>query len=94
MASQHAIPQIPGSPVPGCFLAQSPVKSIRIVSLGWSAHVVVNAIYFGLTLYKSVTSVPFAGLTSRESWKLAPLLRLFIRDGTVYFLIILGECRK
>ncbi|KDQ62364.1 hypothetical protein JAAARDRAFT_457972 [Jaapia argillacea MUCL 33604] len=79
MASQHTLPQ-------------TPVKSIWIVSLGWGVHVVVNAIYFGLTLYKFVTSIPLAGLTSRESCKLAPLLRLFIRDGTVYFLIILGEC--
>ncbi|KDQ62365.1 hypothetical protein JAAARDRAFT_457719 [Jaapia argillacea MUCL 33604] len=92
LASEQTIPQMPGLPVTGCFLSQTPAKHTWLIAIGWAVHVAINAIYFGLTLYKFVASVSGAGLNPRESWKLAPLLSLFIRDGTVYFLIIFGMC--
>ncbi|KZT23434.1 hypothetical protein NEOLEDRAFT_545077 [Neolentinus lepideus HHB14362 ss-1] len=91
LASERATPRTSGFPVQGCFLTLTPPRRNGLVIVGWTCHVGVNAIFFGLTMCKFMRTVGAQGFSVLEARTVAPLFHLFLYDGAFYFLIIFAS---
>ncbi|KDQ56699.1 hypothetical protein JAAARDRAFT_207789 [Jaapia argillacea MUCL 33604] len=87
--SESQVPPIPGLSVPGCYLSLSAPTAIWSTYVGWLVHAFVNTVYFALTMHKFVKGIRWSDYNLRQFEQFAPLLSLFVRDGTFYFFIIL-----
>ncbi|KAF8905944.1 hypothetical protein CPB84DRAFT_1844584 [Gymnopilus junonius] len=75
----------PGTPILGCLTA--PNLRGDGVTIGWVVSIIGAVIYFFMTVakfYQSAVEARRCGYTMR----FPPLAKAFIRDGTVYFLVI------
>ncbi|KAF8464782.1 hypothetical protein JB92DRAFT_2838767 [Gautieria morchelliformis] len=90
----QTIPQSAALPIPGCVAHGDPRSNLLVVA--WIPKVLADLIFFVLTLVKFIQVVRrLSGTTLstifREGNKLAPLLTLFVKDGAVWFVVVLAS---
>ncbi|OCH92795.1 hypothetical protein OBBRIDRAFT_886031 [Obba rivulosa] len=86
-------PRTPGYPLPGCVTSLPPHINRTLVS--WIINLVVSTIFFVLIMAQFLLGgemkAILRGAGTRSIWefrKLAPIIFLFLRDGTLYFLMV------
>jgi len=86
-------PRTPGYPLPGC--VTSVPSHINRTLVSWILNLVISATFFVLIMGQFIFSFEMRtilkGTGVRSVWefrKLAPIIFLFLRDGTLYFLMV------
>ncbi|EMD37103.1 hypothetical protein CERSUDRAFT_84142 [Gelatoporia subvermispora B] len=86
-------PRTPEYPLPGC--VTSLPRHINLTLVSWIINLIVSAIFFLLIMAQFLLSPDMRTILgsagARGIWefkKLAPIIFLFMRDGTLYFLMV------
>jgi len=78
-----------GLPWPGCFVSRF---NTRYTLIAWIPLLIVATIFFFMTLSNFIRMVHarrFGRQRLTDIWRISPLLTTFVRDGTVFYLILL-----
>jgi len=93
VSSVTVSPRPPGYPLPGCVISMP--EHIRITLISWILSLSISATFFALILRHFLQSMVMRNVLKasgpRGVWKfrrIAPVVFLFIRDGTFYFLMV------
>ncbi|OCH85646.1 hypothetical protein OBBRIDRAFT_838790 [Obba rivulosa] len=96
VSATHITHPPPGYPLPGCVSNSTPAKFVHLDIAAWVAGSFVSLCFFILVVVKFLQNLEYdfswrsiKTMNVFELQRLAPVLVMFMRDGILYFLLIL-----